>query len=169
MAPPKTTAVAASQTPPDRRVWRISKARYAQAAFTGEGARLFSGRWNPAGVRMVYTSSSLALAALELFVHLDPTTAPDDLVAVAAEIPAALKIEKIALKELPGNWRELDHPALQAIGAQWASEKRSVALEVPSAVIQDEWNLLLNPEHPEFAKVVLASPQPFHFDSRMFR
>lgn len=150
-------------------VWRISKARYADAAFTGEGARLFSGRWNPVGVRMVYTSSSLALAALELFVHLDPTVAPDDLVSVAATIPSTLKMEHLAPKDIPANWREIDNIRLQEIGARWASEKRSAALRVPSAVIEDEWNVLLNPKHPEFARIQVAAPKPFHFDRRMFR
>src|SRR5215468_9954955 len=135
------------------RVWRISKARYAQAAFTGEGARLFSGRWNPAGVRMVYSSSSLALAAVEFFVHLDPSVAPDDLVSISAEIPGALSIERIALSDLPENWRELENPELQSLGADWASSLRSVALEVPSVAIEGEWNVLLNPAHPEFAKI----------------
>jgi len=152
-----------------RTVWRISKARYTQAAFTGEGARLFSGRWNPAGVRMVYTSSSLALAAVEFFVHLDPSVAPDDLVSISAEIPAALSIERIALSGLPQNWRALENPELQALGAEWAASLRSVALEVPSVAIEGEWNALLNPAHQEFPRIQVQQPRPFRFDKRMFK
>jgi RES domain-containing protein len=150
-------------------VWRICKKRYSDAAFTGEGARLYSGRWNPAGVRMVYTSSSLALAALEFFVHLDPSVAPDDLVSVSATIPSALKVERFAQKDLPTDWRAAENPELQTIGAAWASSKRSVAFEVPSVVIEGEWNVLLNPAHPQFPKVQIAEPKPFYFDKRMFR
>jgi RES domain-containing protein len=67
------------------RVWRISKAKYAHSAFSGEGARLFDARWNFAGTPMVYTSSSLALAAIEYFVHLDPSEAPMGMVSLMAE------------------------------------------------------------------------------------
>jgi RES domain-containing protein len=150
-------------------VWRICKRRYSDAAFTGEGARLYSGRWNPAGVRMVYTSSSLSLAALEFFVHLDPSVAPDDLVSVSAIIPTALKVERFASNGLPVDWRTAENPKLQAMGAAWASGKRSVAVEVPSIVIEGEWNVLLNPAHPQFSKIQVAQPVPFHFDRRLFK
>jgi RES domain-containing protein len=150
-------------------VWRISKARYADAAFSGEGARLYSGRWNPAGVRMVYTSPSLALAAMEFFVHLDPSVAPGDLVSVTATIPASIKVERITIKGLPQDWRAAENPTLQALGAEWAASLRSAALEVPSVPIEGEWNVLLNPAHPQFAKIHIAAPRHFHFDKRMFR
>jgi RES domain-containing protein len=150
-------------------VWRICKSRFAAAAFTGEGTRLYPGRWNPVGVRMVYTSTSLALAAIEFFVHLDPSVAPDDLVSSSAAIPDRLKKQRLELSDLPRDWRRTDHPALHAIGAKWIAERTSVALEVPSAVVEGEWNVLLNPAHPQFSKVVIAVPKPFHFDQRMFK
>src|SRR6478672_8818937 len=81
------------------RIWRLSKARFANSAFSGEGARLFEGRWNFAGVPMVYTSTSLALAAIEFFVHLDPSVAPDDLVSVCAGIPNNLHRERLLVQE----------------------------------------------------------------------
>ena len=150
------------------KVWRISKARFATDAFSGEGARLFSGRWNPASVRMVYTSSSLALAAMEFFVHLDPTVAPDDLVSITAEIPANLFIERLEPNQLPSGWRALENETLQTIGRDWALSLRSVALEVPSVAVDGEWNILLNPAHPGFRKIRTEEPRPFHYDSRMF-
>ena len=150
-------------------VWRLSKAKYAAVAFTGEGARLFSGRWNPAGVRMVYTSSSLALAAVEFFVHLDPSVAPDDLVAVPASIPPELFVERIAPRDLPRNWRATDNLRLQKIGAEWIRSQRSVALEVPSVAIEGDWNILLNPEHPDYKRIEIGKHRPFHFDERMFK
>jgi len=151
-------------------VWRICKARFAVSAFTGEGARLYQGRWNPSGVRMVYTSSSLALASLEFFVHLDPTVAPDDLVSTSATLPPEkVSIKRVSPKDLPTNWRTLNNPALQTIGADWIASQSSVALEVPSIVVEDEWNVLLNPAHPDFSKIVKAIPKPFHFDQRLFK
>lgn len=152
------------------RVSRICKAQFAAAAFSGEGARLYQGRWNPAGVRMVYTSTSLALAAMEFFVHLDPSASPDDLVSVSATLPPnKIKVERLAVSDLPKDWRRTDNPALQTIGAKWIESARSVALEVPSAAVEGEWNVLLNPAHPQFKRIVVAVPKPFHFDSRMFK
>jgi RES domain-containing protein len=152
------------------RVWRICKAKFATAAFSGEGARLYAGRWNPVGTRMVYTSPSLALAAMEFFVHLDPRDAPDDLVSIAALIPSAkAAVIRIEIEDLPADWRATDHPALQKIGADWISANRSVALEVPSVAVEGESNVLLNPAHPAFPRIILEFPQPFHFDQRMFK
>jgi RES domain-containing protein len=118
---------------------------------------------------MVYCSSSLALASLEFFVHLDPGVAPDDLVSVAADIPEeAGQIERLNLDTLPSDWRLVDNPALQQLGADWAASLRSLALLVPSAVVDDEWNVLLNPAHAGFGKILMAEPKPFRFDARMF-
>ena len=151
------------------RVWRICKAGYATAAFNGEGTLLFAGRWNPAGVRMVYTSTSLALAAVELFVHLDPAYAPRDLVSMSATISDGILMERIELGSLPSGWRTLGRDDLQKIGAEWIASKRSVALQVPSAAIVGEWNVLLDPAHADFAGIKIDSPQPFVFDPRMFK
>jgi RES domain-containing protein len=152
-----------------RELFRICKARYAKSAFSGEGARLYAGRWNHAGIPMVYTSTSLALAALELFVHLDPSQAPDDLVSIAATLPANIKTETVDLAALPADWRRIDHPAPRDLGTEWAKSKRTLALRVPSAVIADEWNVLLNPAHPAFARITVSAARPFRYDHRMFR
>ena len=118
---------------------------------------------------MVYTSTSLALAALELFVHFDPSQAPDDLVSIAATLPPNIKTETVELAALPADWRRIDHPAPRDLGTEWAKSKRTVALRVPSAVIADEWNVLLNPAHPAFARITVSDPRPFRYDQRMFR
>src|SRR5262249_1395597 len=146
------------------RVWRLSKAKFAESAFSGEGARLFEGRWNFAGAPMVYTSTSLALAAMEFFVHLEPGDAPSDLVSAQADIPGELPREKVDSRKLPADWRRLDNQDLQKWGSDWARSKRSVALEVPSAVVEGEWNVLLNPAHPDFHKIKVAPAKAFHYD-----
>jgi RES domain-containing protein len=150
-------------------VWRISKAKFAASSFSGEGARLFDGRWNYAGVRMVYTSTSLALAAVEFFVHLDPSVMPDDLVSVKARLSDNAKVERIDPASLSANWRKLDNNQLRQLGSNWARKASSVALLVPSAVMDEEWNALLNPAHPDFAKVEVSPARPFRYDERMFR
>ncbi|HWR17621.1 MAG TPA: RES family NAD+ phosphorylase [Terriglobales bacterium] len=151
------------------RFWRICRQRFAADAATGEGARLFGGRWNSRGVSVVYASTSLALAAIETFVNLEPNLRPKDLVSVAGEIPDSLEVLKVALESLPANWRRSREESLRKIGDAWVREGLTVALLVPSAAIRGEWNLLLNPAHREFARVKFEKPEPFEFDLRMFR
>jgi RES domain-containing protein len=151
------------------RIWRICRARYAGESFTGIGARRFGGRWNSPGVPMVYASTSLALAAIELFVHLEPNLQPDDLVALAATLPQSAPVRKLEPETLPAQWWSDDFTPLRAIGDAWVREKSSLAMEVPSAALRMEWNVLVNPLHPAVGTIAIEEPQPFHFDARMFR
>jgi RES domain-containing protein len=150
-------------------VWRICRAIHAARAFSGDGARLFGGRWNSPGVRIVYSSSSLALAAVETFVHMEPNLQPDDLVSIEAEIPEGLAVDSLDPHSLPRKWYELRDESLRTIGDRWIRVGKTVALHVPSAAIRGEWNVLLNPEHSDFRKLRIAEPKRFEFDLRMFR
>ena len=151
------------------RFWRICRRRYAASATTGEGARLYGGRWNSRGVRVVYTSSSLALAAVETFVNIDPGYRPRDLVSIEGMLPDSIHIARLDPKRLPARWRESRDEALQRFGDEWIESGKSAALLVPSAAIGGEWNALLNPQHAQFPKIVFRRPKPFAFDLRMFR
>lgn len=151
------------------RFWRICRSRYASAAARGEGARLYGGRWNSRGVRVVYASTSLALAAIETFVNLEPNLRPKDLIFIQGEVPEAVEIGRLDLKALPPNWHEKRDESLRRFGDEWIRAGRTVALLVPSAAIRGEWNVLLNPAHPHFSKVKFREPMPFEFDARMFR
>ena len=151
------------------RLWRICREIHAAGAFSGEGARLYGGRWNSRGVRVIYTSPSLSLAAVETFVHLEPNLRPDDLVSIEAELPDHVNTERIDLKSLPRKWYELRDESLQTFGDRWTRAGQSVALHVPSAAIRGEWNVLLNPQHSDFRKLKIGKPKPFDFDLRMFR
>jgi RES domain-containing protein len=151
------------------RVWRICRKIHAAGAFSGEGARLYGGRWNSHGVKMVYSSPSLALAAVETFVHLEPNLRPDDLVSIEAEIPHDIRTERLELSSLPRKWYELRDESLRTFGDRWVRAGETVALLVPSAAIRGEWNVLLNPEHSDFRKLKIEKPKPFEFDLRMFR
>jgi len=150
-------------------LWRICRRVHATGAFSGEGARLFGGRWNSQGVRMVYTSPSLALAAIETFVHLEPNLRPDDLVSIEAEIPNDVVTERLDPKSLPRKWYALRDESLKTFGDRWIRTGDTIALHVPSAAIRGEWNVLLNPEHSDFRKLRIEKPKPFQFDLRMFR
>ena len=88
------------------RVWRICKQPHVPSAFSGIGAEKYGGRWNHKGDRMVYTSSSLSLASLELFVHLEPAFIPRDLYSIVATVPDAVSFEELTLADLPANWRD---------------------------------------------------------------
>jgi len=148
-------------------IWRLCRAIHADTAFSGEGARRYGGRWNSRGVPMVYCSSSLALAAIELFVHLDPTQAPDDLVSVSATLPDGEPARTITAEELPPAWWT-DLLGTRELGDAWIRSCSSLALKVPSVPIRPEWNVLLNPLHPRSSELRADPPQPFLFDARMF-
>jgi len=149
--------------------WRICRLRYAAEAANGEGARLAGGRWNSRGVRVVYASTSLALAAVETFVNMEPNLRPDDLVSIQGAIPEQLEIARLDPKELPARWYQTRQESLCRFGDNWIRAGATAALLVPSAAILGEWNVLLNPVHADFRKIVFRKPLPFRFDLRMFR
>lgn len=151
-------------------VWRISAERHLRVAFQGYGAAKHPGRWNSAGVAVVYTSATLSLAALELFVNSKPLDIPTALVSVSAEVPDGVKISEIGIADLPENWRTSPAPpALQVLGSAWVQRNDSAVLSVPSAIIPIERNYLLNPAHPDFARIKIRRPEPFGFDARMWK
>lgn len=155
------------------KVWRICRLRHVETAFSGEGARRGSGRWNSVGTPMAYASTSLSLAVVEVFVHLKKDQEPEDLVAIAAEVPmdeAEVEQEKLLmLMRLPPDWRHTENRELQRMGDEWIRLQQSLAMMVPSAVIDGEWNVLLNPMHRDAGKIDVVSVKPFRFDSRMFK
>jgi RES domain-containing protein len=149
------------------RLWRISRYPLAARAFDGEGARLYPGRWNPAGVRAVYASSSLALAALEILVHAEIHHLKLTYYSYSIDVPDRL-VEEPDLADLPPDWDNIRGPRnARAFGGAWAASLRSLALLVPSIVIPQEKNAVLNPLHPRFARVRIGDPTPYSFDRRL--
>ena len=88
------------------RLWRIYRRPYAAAAASGEGTRLYGGRWSSRGVRVVYASTSLALAAVETFVNLEPNLRPADLVSIEGTIPDAVEVSRLDVTALPARWHK---------------------------------------------------------------
>jgi RES domain-containing protein len=118
---------------------------------------------------MVYTAGTLALAALEVLVHVDHDLAPPDLVAIPIEIPKRVRIEKIEIAILPPHWRAIPAPEeLQRIGSVWARRATTLLLRVPSALIPEEYNYLVNPVHPALGRLRIGEPKIFTFDPRLF-
>jgi RES domain-containing protein len=110
----------------------------------------------------------VALAALEVLVHVDPLTAPTELRLLAFELPDDLTTEILELVSLPDGWHSVPAPtALQSLGSSWLTSGRTAALNVPSAVINGERNVLLNPRHPEMQRVGILSDEAFSFDTRL--
>lgn len=151
------------------RIWRIVKEKFKHDAFTGEGAAKFGGRWNSIGVPVVYTSESLSLATLEILAGGFPLTLISGYCRFAVEIDASL-IETFPKKKLPPEWSSF--PASEQcrrIGDTWVREKRSVALKVPSAVVAEEYNYLINPLHPDFGKIIIGKSEKLSVDRRLFK
>ncbi len=149
-------------------IWRLCGSKYSSAAFSGLGGMYAARRWNQKGNLIIYTATSRALAAIEYFVNLEPNQAPDDLIMLEALLPDD-QVEHLDLATLPRNWYQIDNPGCQAIGTEWLKSKRSLALKVPSVPVRGDWNVLLNPSHPNFSDVSVTSRIPFYYDERMFQ
>ena len=148
-------------------VWRVTTARFARSALSGEGARLYGGRWNLKGVPVVYTAATQSLALLEMLVQDDPLRAR--YVMIEVRVPKAVTIERIKLEELPPGWREVAaREKLQAIGTEWAKRCSSAVLAVPSVVVPTERNYLLNPLHPDMRRLRIGKPGSVRTDPRLF-
>lgn len=151
------------------RAWRIVKRKHAPNAFTGDGARLFGGRWNYPGTALVYMAETRSLAALEMLVHLDGAELLGAYVTIGAEFDSEL-VETVDLAALPVNWRgDAALESIRTLGVEWAASGRSAVLRVPSVVIPEEANYLLNPRHPLYSRVSIGRPVPFEFDTRLTR
>jgi RES domain-containing protein len=146
--------------------------RIAAGAFvrdlSGAGARLAGGRWNPRGLPAVYASRSRALAALEVLAHVPVAFLPLDMSLVELLVPDELEIEVLESSALPEDWR-ICPPGVgtQEVGAAWLRSGRSLLLEVPSVLVPQEMNVLLNPLHRDMARVQVAGVEAFAFDARL--
>lgn len=147
--------------------WRLTTQRAIEKAFSGQGARRAGGRWNGKGIPLVYAADSLSLAALEVLVHFDVDIAPLRYHAFRVEIPDDA-VHVLSTRSLPRNWRAIP-PAQQTmkLGSEWADGMRSLALAVPSVIIPTQQNILINPRHPRFGEIRIASPRGFSFDRRL--
>lgn len=148
--------------------WRITKKKFAQAAFSGEGAELAGGRWNSPGMRVVYASSSISLALLEILVHLQKSR----VLSAYLVIPARFQkrhLKRLDGENLPQDWGA--HPPsapTQTLGDKWVEAHQSLVLEVPSVIVPLETNYLINPAHPAFEQVDVGASLELPLDARLF-
>jgi RES domain-containing protein len=150
------------------RVYRAFERKHEATALSGEGARLYGGRWNSVGTAMVYTSSTFSLALLEIMVNASTARIPPDMVYAPLDIPDETRLDVLDMGTLPQNW--FDSPAppeCQRAGDSWVNRGETVGLVVPSAVARIETNVLLNPVHPDFVRVVVGNVDIMAIDRRL--
>jgi RES domain-containing protein len=151
-------------------VFRLGKHVHREQLFSGQGGLYANGRWSRRGRPIVYTSASISLAVLEYTVNYRRRGWVPATVLGRATIPGSVRVETVSTDELPPKWFSADPPPqLQKIGGQWLERSESAVLKVPSAIVTEEWNYLLNPLHKDFGKLRLSTPTLFSFDRRVAR
>ena len=151
------------------RVFRLTKRKYSKD-FNGKGASKFSNRWNSKGTEIIYTAESRALAMAEVAVHLTYATLPSDYAIIEIEVPDTIEIKDLAPEGLPADWNS--HPpsaATQKMGDTFIDSNEYCVLRVPSAVVQGDFNHLINPHHIDFGRITIVEVADFPFDMRLFK
>jgi len=140
------------------KLWRVVKRKHASTAFDGKAAQRFGGRWNSPGRRAVYTSATKSLAVLEVLVHFDVGGRLPRSVAFTFDVDDEL-VDRLPAARLPRHWRTTGGlEVTQRIGDGWLASGRALALAVPSAIVPEESNYLLNPAHPRFGRLKFGRP-----------
>lgn len=151
------------------KVFRIEREKYLKSTLSGIGASMTTGyRWNSLNTKLVYTAESRALATLEVAVHLDLNEdLPNDRFYVEIEIPDSLPILEVKIADLPDDWNaKPPTTTTQVIGDDFVLQNEAAILKVPSSIVPQEFNYLINPNHKDAKKIKLISTTPMIFDTR---
>jgi RES domain-containing protein len=147
--------------------WRITSEKYAETAFSGEGAKEYGGRFNSPGTLVVYTSESISLATLELLAK----AGKRQRLSRRVVLPVTFGEHSVIAydeSDLPEAWDDRPYgPASQQVGDEWVRSGESPVLRVPSVVVPEEHNYLINPEHPKFGELEIGEPRPLSPDPRL--
>lgn len=152
--------------------YRLVRRARVKDAFTGEGSRLYGGRWTPKGLPAVYCSQHLSLCVLEFRVNQDRFVAREGYRFFTITFPPRL-IESVSLTAAPRGWNRPRLSSIrlspaQRLGGAWLKEQRSAVLQVPSAVLPEESNFIFNPLHPDFASIQIGPPVSMRLDARLW-
>jgi len=139
-------------------IYRMRRATRPAADY--RGAMLAGGRWNPIGIPRLCTAEHLSLACLEVLVHLDKSQLPRDYVWSKAELPGSANVFRMAIPA--------EVTACQIAGERWIREGQQLAIRVPSIIVPEEFDILVNPNHTGYAALAWSEPRPFQFDRRLF-
>lgn len=150
-------------------VFRLAREKHS-AVLSGVGAAIKGARWNSMGVEVIYTASNRSLAMAEVAVHFTLATIPKDYVMMTVFIPENISLARVNQSDLPTDWNAFPHPkSTQEIGDKFIRENKYCILQIPSAVTQGDFNILINPYHPEFPSIKIISVTKFPFDNRIFK
>jgi RES domain-containing protein len=150
------------------KLYRLAREKYAKDML-GTGARLNGGRWNSRGVSVIYTAENISLANLEVAVHLDLDLIPDDYCLIELSLPNDMSTKTIKIKQLNKYWDSFPHGEhTQLIGDDFVSKCKYLLLKVPSAVVPQEHNYIINPNHKAFKEIKISKIVPFNFNERLF-
>jgi RES domain-containing protein len=151
------------------KVFRLSKQKFTND-LSGSGAELTGGRWNKIGTKLLYTSDSRALCTAEIAVHTPIGIIPDDYYLITIEIPDSIEIFNLSTSSLPNDWKSFPHSEITPeIGDSFISKCEFLIMKVPSAVVQGDYNYLINPLHHDFDKIKIINKEKFTFDKRLFK
>lgn len=149
--------------------YRLSREMYA-STLSGKGAAIKGARWNSIGVELIYTASNRSLAMAEVAVHFTLATLPSDYMMVTIFIPDDVSLQKLNIADLPADWNAFPHPnSTQSIGDNFIAKNKYCVLQIPSAVTRGDYNLLINPNHADFARIKIITIEKFPFDKRIFK
>ncbi len=149
-------------------VYRLSTKKWSKI-LSGKGAALKGARWNSPGTEIIYTGSNRSLAMAEIAVHFTVANLPKDYMMITIFVPDDISIKVIQEKDLPKDWNSFPYASSTRIfGDEFINNNEYCLLKVPSAVTKGDYNILINPSHPEFKKIRIIKEEPFPFDHRIF-
>jgi RES domain-containing protein len=149
--------------------YRLSRKKFS-GALSGKGAAIKGARWNSTGVEVIYTAGNRSLAMAEVAIHFTLATLPKDYMMLTIFIPDNVPLKKLNVADLPTDWNMFPYTnTSQSIGDQFIADNKYCVLQIPSAVTQGDYNLLLNPNHLDFKRIKIISAEKFPFDKRIFR
>ena len=147
-------------------VYRLTSGQFSND-LSGNGAKLYGGRWNSFGLPALYTTEHISLAVLEMLVHIKNFQTPLNYFLITLEIPAQVSLVSIDYKKMKKNWKD-DSSYLQSMGDAFLTSKQSLVLKVPSAIVEAENNFIVNPAHPDLVKIKILKSENFIFDKRLY-
>jgi len=150
-------------------VYRLTRERFAKG-LSGKGSSMMGARWNSVGVELIYTAPNRALAMAEVAVHLTLATMPSDYHMLTIFVPDDIELSIVVVSDLLSGWNEFPYSSSsQSVGDKFAANNHSCLLKVPSAVVQEEHNILINPKHKDFLRIKIVETVKFPFDKRIFK
>jgi RES domain-containing protein len=150
-------------------VFRLARSKFGKS-LSGTGAALKGARWNSPGTELIYTAMNRSLAMAEVAVHFTLATLPADYLMMTLFIPDSLPVQSIDPAALKDGWNAFPHSVYtQKFGDEFVTENRFCLLKVPSAVTKGDFNMLINPHHPNFNQIKVVATESFPFDLRIFK